>query len=626
MLHTAPGIPVTGGAELPHYLLMRAVSEIKEGRGRTALGTALTGAYSTLLESKEGRLLINAFKSGPEKLYVDLVRTMVGSEHDADHPKLKALVEEVYKRWERGEKILIFCFRVHTAKRLRDIIRERIHKTINEKRKALLGTENAFRNFRGRLTGRERDLIPVVLDRVLWSWCLRCLATGQRLPLRKADLQLHKVDFLSIARLAKEYAIDLEKDQVDRVFLHRAVEHSIACRLLRRKINAGQLTLLLKRIANLSWIEKPYGIDMVMPDKADIDEALSLQQKGVHNTYSVKRHPANEVDVKRLAKRLRDRENQARRSRARGLIGGVAASANLWLGSDPFSSLEARTFEESLLRLHDRLWQLTQDLEADDAWLERLHIFSAFRRAVLREATLIRLMSVRHERPMEVWAANLAEAVSRSMAYQTESFLHHLAVFVEDYAGVSGTAEDLSSSRGAMLNAALLRDDSMIALVEGSTQQRQRDRLFSGFNTPFVPDVLICTSVGQEGIDLHRHCRNVVHYDMPWNPAIMEQRTGRADRIGSKTFRERDIERKTGQPLSFLNVGVPYLAGTYDERIYEEVKVRAQIFEVLTGGSFAAEHVDNDGDRKDREGIHSALTAVQLPACIVDDLRVRLDL
>ncbi|MGI6416862.1 MAG: helicase-related protein [Thermoguttaceae bacterium] len=42
----------------------------------------------------------------------------------------------------------------------------------------------------------------------------------------------------------------------------------------------------------------------------------------------------------------------------------------------------------------------------------------------------------------------------------------------------------------------------------------------------------------RRGIDLHRHCRHVVHFDLAWNPAVLEQRTGRADRIGSKTFRE----------------------------------------------------------------------------------------
>ena len=61
---------------------------------------------------------------------------------------------------------------------------------------------------------------------------------------------------------------------------------------------------------------------------------------------------------------------------------------------------------------------------------------------------------------------------------------------------------------------------------------------------------------------------------------MLEQRTGRIDRIGSKTFGERAFS--SGQSGTFLEVGVPYLAGTYDERIYEEVRLGPQIFDVLT--------------------------------------------
>jgi hypothetical protein len=72
-------------------------------------------------------------------------------------------------------------------------------------------------------------------------------------------------------------------------------------------------------------------------------------------------------------------------------------------------------------------------------------------------------------------------------------------------------------------------------------------------------------------------------------------------------------------------VGVPYLAGTYDERIYEEVRVRAQTFEVLTGGSFAADHSEGAVDGKDDEGERSSVGTLPLPATMLDQLRVRLD-
>jgi superfamily II DNA/RNA helicase len=154
----------------------------------------------------------------------------------------------------------------------------------------------------------------------------------------------------------------------------------------------------------------------------------------------------------------------------------------------------------------------------------------------------------------------------------------------------SGQASAADSARGAKLDATRRRNKSAVALVTGRTKEDARQRAFDGFNSPLLPEILVCTQVGAEGIDLHRYCRFVVHYDLPWNPAIIEQRTGRVDRIGSKTFRERERDQ-----TSLLDIAVPFLAGTYDERIFEEVRVRAQTFEVLTGGTVSAEATSTKG-------------------------------
>jgi hypothetical protein len=45
-------------------------------------------------------------------------------------------------------------------------------------------------------------------------------------------------------------------------------------------------------------------------------------------------------------------------------------------------------------------------------------------------------------------------------------------------------------------------------------------------------DLLLCTDVLAEGMNLQQ-CRNVVNYDLPWNPMRLVQRHGRIDRIGS---------------------------------------------------------------------------------------------
>jgi superfamily II DNA/RNA helicase len=165
------------------------------------------------------------------------------------------------------------------------------------------------------------------------------------------------------------------------------------------------------------------------------------------------------------------------------------------------------------------------------------------------------------------------------------------------------------------------------------------DRYFLGFNTPYRPEILIATSVGQEGIDLHRECRHVIHHDLCWNPAAIEQRTGRVDRIGSKVERERAEATVDEGPT--LDIAVPYLAATYDERMFETLYRRAQVFEVTMGGEFRVEGrieaTDDDQERARRrqEGIgtededlgHEAdEIAIDLPLSMVARLRVDLSI
>ena len=92
-----------------------------------------------------------------------------------------------------------------------------------------------------------------------------------------------------------------------------------------------------------------------------------------------------------------------------------------------------------------------------------------------------------------------------------------------------------------------------------------------------LPDILICTQVGQEGIDLHRHCRHVVHYDLGWNSASIEQSTGRVDRIGSKTTRERKIAVE-------VNEGDQETSAAHKEQIAaSDVRSPSQIFTSESG-------------------------------------------
>jgi hypothetical protein len=77
------------------------------------------------------------------------------------------------------------------------------------------------------------------------------------------------------------------------------------------------------------------------------------------------------------------------------------------------------------------------------------------------------------------------------------------------------------------------------------------------FNSPFWPFVLATTSVGQEGLDFHLYCRDVVHWNLPSNPVDLEQREGRINRYDGLSIRRnigRDFPLATVCPQSGENL------------------------------------------------------------------------
>ncbi len=616
VLHAANGMNVTGEGELPHYLLMRCVSELKGARGRSSLGSALTGCYSTLLESAEGSAVTKWLAGHPgAAAHFGLLIDLVDRRHDPKHPKFAAVVERVLEAWRAGEKSLVFCFRTNTAERLHEVLADRVARELDERRKRCLGGEGAFKVLRGRLTRRDGDLAPIVLDRVLWSITQAPAAYDVESSWRDEDLRLDERDIEHLARVYLRHEVPLGDETIDRVFLQRAVEHVVAARLLRHSPSRSA-TRLLERIADPDWVEWPYGVRTRADEgSAEGEHSEEVELRGVLMRYPVRVEEPARHEVRALGEKLLERTMRARRAGDVPVFAIPAEGPSAWFGGAP-SAVPAR-HAALVRRLHERLAALSRG--ADDLdWAQRLSVIEALRRALLRESVLVRLLPSRSERNAKAWGELLVEKLWDALPGQHESMAHRLDVFLEDLAAASGRHDEPGSARATLLDATKLRDQRTVTLVKGG-DTKGRERAFAGFNTPLLPEILVCTSVGAEGIDLHRHCRHVVHYDLAWNPAVLEQRTGRIDRIGSKTFRERDLAPAGHAPL--LDVGVPFLAGTYDERMYEELRIRAQVFEVLTGGDVTSD----DADAEDAsEGEEQSFRAPELPAVMVSDLRVRL--
>jgi hypothetical protein len=631
-LHAAAGMDVHGDAELPHYLLMRCVSEMKRGKGRSALGTALTGCYSTLLQSADGKAIQKKLGDGVGKKYLELLLAMVTEDKDAEHPKVRAVLDATVRAWRAGEKTLLFCFRTHTARRLQQLLDRRIEDELHSRRDAVLGGAESLKALRSRFTRRDGDLVTLGLDRVLWS--LRWAAWSDEVALPELiadDLRLTDKDLEPLARLALVYGVDLRDERVDRVFVHRAVEHLVG-RRLRSSRGGGLFRSVLDSLADESWVRAPYGLERSVDDGSDAeepvtnDEAAGLDERGVHVAYAPSGSEPSAADVRQLADDLRERRERARRQGQVSVFDAYAEAPSFWLGPQPEALIQGdpgAAGERTLSALHAHLLALTRTDQILD-WKQRRLVLQGLRRALMRESVVLRILPERSELAEGRWGDLLVEQFFAPLPDQRESMADRLAVFVEDLQAAAGPIEDVGTARNAMYEATRMRDTGFVVLVDGSTLPERRERVFAGFNSPLLPEILICTSVGQEGIDLHRHCRNVIHYDLAWNPAVLEQRTGRVDRIGSKTFRERAATDAPDGARAFLDVGVPFLAGTYDERMYEEIRIRAQTFEVLTGGDVAADNLEGGDEGDGAEGKEAGLQFPVLPPEMIRDLRVRL--
>src|SRR6185437_11149747 len=279
---------------------------------------------------------------------------------------------------------------------------------------------------------------------------------------------------------------------------------------------------------------------------------------------------------------------------------------------------------QPLLAEHHRALLTEFDLET------RAVAGQVFRRTLMADEFLLRYLADVEKDRDERWADYLSEHYVKPLDGHFESLRERVHAYLETLVRAKKNHALLSGYHAGAENR------NVVQLVKGDT--KNRDRYFLGFNTPYRPEILVSTSVGQEGIDLHRECRHVIHHDLCWNPATIEQRTGRVDRIGSKVERERMGAHEGERPT--LEIGVPYLAATYDERMFEELYRRAQLFEVTLGGDMrvdgkiSPEHVLSEHKRREKLGIGTDdedigeesddTGTVDLPPDMIERLRVDL--
>jgi len=113
------------------------------------------------------------------------------------------------------------------------------------------------------------------------------------------------------------------------------------------------------------------------------------------------------------------------------------------------------------------------------------------------------------------------------------SYFADTAEWVEEYLhDIVDKDKHLAEYRGRIVSVAgqerrhgISREDAVFSFVPQSSEAppgRDEDRF----------DIMVTTDVLAEGVNLQQ-CRNIINYDLPWNPMRLVQRHGRIDRIGS---------------------------------------------------------------------------------------------
>jgi hypothetical protein len=140
-----------------------------------------------------------------------------------------------------------------------------------------------------------------------------------------------------------------------------------------------------------------------------------------------------------------------------------------------------------------------------------------------------------------------------------------------------------------------------IVAVAGSSPVEPEDVGRQGAVTGFAPisteavdaddrfDLMIATDVLAEGVNLQQ-CRNIINYDVPWNPMRLVQRHGRVDRIGSPHNRvflrtifpadrldqllnlEQRILQKIAMAAASVGVSSPVQGGAAGAQVFSETR------------------------------------------------------
>jgi superfamily II DNA or RNA helicase len=485
------------------------------------------------------------------KLTEDLFHAHYANE---PHPKLSLIVEDSFQKWIRGEKSLIFCFFTKTVTELSGLLEARIRDHIEDQKNDVLSKYgdqlgNEIRSFREHI-GLGSSLTSLVFKDSMFAVSLMPILTTNKLdPLE--FLQADEVEQKDIVRFLHDIKFDPRKPNYDKLVAAFTI-HSFS------KFFDDHENLI--------------------PDPLSDDFEFVLDSS----------------NFKEIFKRNNQSESEDQTSELSITISGYVAN----LIKEPDKLLKIMT--------HPTVWGHHREILAKMDIKVRMHI-TAIISAYLTSDEYFYLELMKHftKAPTVEEITHFyrhSKISDRESAYiRICRFLNYASEMAEE--NLERLAKEMNHRYSINKSKA---EKVIVETVTGDVNSEGKIRTVTAFRTPLPPYILISTAVLAEGVDLHTECRHVTHYDHEWNPAVLEQKTGRIDRVGSLADRE----------SKSVWISYPYIKHTQDEKAFRVVMARKSWF-----GSVMGEKYETKWDSEDE----SSESIYKLPLEISEALQMKLD-
>ncbi len=542
-------------AIVPLLMYQRLMTERARSGVRSHVEAAETNIASSFAAAREGAMVQDASASPDAVAYQGVVRRLLVAADDA-HPKVVRVLEAAMSAADSWEKSLLFCERNATIDSLHEEIEARWMGRLHARWQRMYPGSDMEAIF-GAGSGDERKV------GIFQRWATR-FTRGQ--------------DELSVA-------------------LREAYPHTLF-------VGPDEPALTFEL-----WGDVPSLV-------ADANDVLRSQRAGPTNAARLDHRIARRcVDV--AVARWFERNRPPALDRYGGVPQRLLDPAYPTLGIDLVEDEEERdmvgaadrpiewTVSEELLRSlldpnRQSIWFPFRATMATWDPTERGAIVEAVRTFLTRRQVPFIVEVLERAEGSETTSASFRDALETWWLDPTCPWVQRIAEFL-DYLPRLGKEE-----RAEVLRSALPVGEFAARGNQGERRQKIQD----AFNTPFFPMILVGNRTMQEGLNLQRQCRRVVHHDLRWNPADVEQRVGRVDRHGS--LAERWLTESGGAEGHIL-IDTPLLERTIDPARYRRVKEREKWLDFLLG----VPPEIGRGSLDDRE-------VAPLPVALTEDLRVRL--